>query len=422
MIVAGRHAINLLSLVAIQGANAVLPLIVFPFALGVVGAQQYELIVQGEAISLFLLSIVLFSFDVTGVSALAGCNPARDADRIAHEFSLVLYLRLLLFSVAAPIILIVVLFVAPALLTITAAWMLIPLSFAVTPNWLYLALERNLPLAITTVLGRLVALIVVYLSVRGPGDQLSVPLSIGVCYFLSSIAAAVIAMRLFGLRLVKIELIDLFRALASGRDIFLANLGVTLFRDLNVLLMGMLGVSSSSIASYSIAEKIVKALQATVRPFNQFLFPKAMALAKKAGRLSPQLFMSLSRLLMPVVLLLCLIILSIAAAYVLVGRDLPQLLRFENQSRIAFLVAVMSVTTLFGVANSIYGTAGLNALGLSRAFLMVVMTTGITTLAVASILIALMGETGAALGFVFGEIFLFTLIVRRFFRSAVRNP
>jgi PST family polysaccharide transporter len=418
MIVAGRHAINLLSLVAIQSANAVLPLIVFPFVLGTVGPHSYELIVQGEALSLFLLSIVLFSFDVTGVAALAGCDPVRDTDRIAREFSLVLYLRLLLFSIAAPIILIIVLIVAPTLLAVTAAWMMIPLSFAVTPNWLYLALERNLPLAVTTVLGRLFALLMVYLNVRGPGDQLLVPLWIGICYLVSSLVAAGMAMRLFSVRLVKVDFKDLQAALISGRHIFFANIGVTLFRDLNVLLMGAIGISSSSVASYSIAEKFVKALQATVRPINQFLFPKAMALAKEEGRLSPDLLKSMSRLLMPAILILCAIILSLAAVYLLIGHDFQHLQRFENRSRIVLLIAFMSVTTLFGVANSIFGTAGLNALGLSRDFFAIILTTGITTIFVSSVLIVLLGDLGAAIGFVFGETFLFALIIRKFVSSA----
>jgi PST family polysaccharide transporter len=411
-----RHAINLLSLIAIQGANAILPLIVFPFALGVLGVERYGQIVQGEAIALFLLTFVLYSFEIEGVAAVVGCDPKRDTSRIAHEFSVVTYLRMILFAITAPIILVCVFFIDTSLIWPAAAWMLMPLSFAISPNWLYLGIERNFPLAITTLLSRALALAMVFFTVRGPHDQLRVPLSLGIPYCLGAVAASGIAMSLLGARFVRIAPSKLFSRLITGRDIFLGNLSVTLYRDLNVLLMGFWGAPSVAIASYSVAEKFAKALQATARPLNLFYFPKAIALAKAAATPSPRLFSMLFRLLIPLLATLSMFIGLATLAYILFSKALLILHPIQNSDRIALLVAIMSGATLAGVSNNVLGAAGLNTVGLSRYYFLSIAATGVANLAIASVMILQFSDVGAAISFVVAELILFGLVARRFLR------
>ncbi len=411
-----RSTINLISLIAIHGANAVLPLIVFPYALGTVGGDNYGRIVQGEAVSLLLLSVVIYSFDVTGVAAVAGHDPAHHADQIAREFSIVTYLRLILFAAAAPVVLAFVYLFDPGLLSLTAAWMLIPLSFALSPNWLYQGLERNLFLAVSTVISRAFAVIAVIVLVRGADDHVYVPLAMGTCYLLGAVAASAIAITCLGARLVRIAPSELISKLADGRHIFLGNISVTLYRDLNVLLMGIVGASSFAIASYSLAEKFTKALQASLRPLSQFYFPKALALAKKAGQPSPQLLIGMFRLLVPLFAILIGLIVTAVAAYVLFRGHLPMLGRIEGNERIAVLFVVMSGATLFGVANNMLGTGGLNALGLSRYLFLAIVATGAASLAAASVMIVLFADMGAAVSFVLGEIILSAFIIQKYLR------
>src|SRR5260370_13912001 len=50
-----KHFINLVSLACIPVSNGVLPLLIFPFTLGVVGAGLYAQVVLSEALSIALL-------------------------------------------------------------------------------------------------------------------------------------------------------------------------------------------------------------------------------------------------------------------------------------------------------------------------------------------------------------------------------
>ncbi len=75
----GLH--NLAALTVIQGSNALIPLLIVPFAIATVGAGAYAQVAITEAISALVLAAVLYSFDVDGVARLS--RTGRDATATA---------------------------------------------------------------------------------------------------------------------------------------------------------------------------------------------------------------------------------------------------------------------------------------------------------------------------------------------------
>lgn len=406
----------MLALIAIQGSNAVLPLIIFPYSLHILGPDRYQDLVQGEAVSLLALSIVVYCFEVTGVAAVIGCHPLHDKDKIAREFSIVSYSRLLLFGITTPPLLLIIHALHPGLLPATAAWLMIPLSFAISPNWLFLGLQRNEILAVVTCGSRLAAVALVFAVIHGPADHLYVPLTIGGCYLLAALIALYVATRIFGARFVPVPWKDIYRQIIDGNAIFLANASVTLYRDLNVLILGVLNVPSYAVANYSIAEKFAKALQATSRPINQHLVPKAMALAKQAASPTRSLYFALCRLLVPITVLLTTVS---AVMFLLIAfrQSLPMLNNIESYYPVALLASIMSIAGIFGSANSVLGMTSLSVLGRSRFLLIAVLLTGIVSLVTTFGLAFAFFEVGAAVGFVLGELLLFAIITWKFLNN-----
>src|SRR6188768_1213640 len=62
-----RNAGNLIALTAIQAANALVPVLVFPFALVQLGSEAFTSLAVAEALSVIVLTAVLYSFEVEGV-------------------------------------------------------------------------------------------------------------------------------------------------------------------------------------------------------------------------------------------------------------------------------------------------------------------------------------------------------------------
>jgi PST family polysaccharide transporter len=82
------------------------------------------------------------------------------------------------------------------------------------------------------------------------------------------------------------------------------------------------------------------------------------------------------------------------------------------------LIGVMIGSVLFGVANYIYGTMALSALGKERVYAKIVAATGVVTVTLSAILISFFSELGAAVAYIFGEAFLFMLIFLTLRRAA----
>jgi len=58
-----RSVANLVALGCIQLANALLPLVAYPFILGIVGAHNFSRVVVTETVMMAVLALVIYSFD-----------------------------------------------------------------------------------------------------------------------------------------------------------------------------------------------------------------------------------------------------------------------------------------------------------------------------------------------------------------------
>lgn len=408
-----RHLVNLGALSAIQLANALLPVLVFPWILSIIGPTLFARIAVTEAVTFFALAVVLFSFEVEGVAKIAGLRLEYDRARIARIVSGILYVRLGLLGACLLLACAVAPFIERVTWLLLLSWMLLPLGYVLQSMWLYQGLERNLALAVCVVGSRLLCLALLYLVVRAPQDYYLVPLIIGACYTLGGAASLLYARLALHIRLVRVPLADLRALLIGGKEIFYGNLSVTLFRDSNVLILGALA-SPTAVSVYSVAEKLVKCFQAMARPLNQVMFPRVIRAI--AGHDAPDrsLFKTILRYTLPQLAALLAAALVMALAYALLRARLPAGTVLTMQ--IAMAVAIMAIAVLFGVSNFMFGSAGLNYLNRRGYFARAIFATGVCSVLLCMVLAHFWAERGAAVTFLFSEVFLFILIARAYRR------
>lgn len=410
-----RHTVtNLASLAAIQVANAASPLIIYPFILAVIGNEGYVDIVLAEVFALYLLSFVLYSFEIDGVSSIVGLNLTDHRDDISRVYSEILALRMVFYALGLCVIEAVLFFVHPALGILVLGWSFVSLSYALQSNWLFQALEHNLPLAITTIVSRLGALLTVLIMIREPGQYQIVPFVIGGWYLAGAIVAMTYVVVKLRLKWVRPELARLKWLVRHGMDVFAGSICTGVYRDSNVLLLAAFGVPSSGIAAYSLAEKLVKAVQASIRPLNQFYFPRVIHAAKQAVVPSRTIFWTILKSIWPQELVVAILIAGLVLAYAVVGPYFDLMDRIDNIDRVFELTLIMSTATFFGLASFMFGSAGLNALGARRYFFITIAVTGIASVLINSLLIPVVGELGAAISFVASEALLVGMVVRRY--------
>jgi PST family polysaccharide transporter len=415
-----KSLFNVFCLATMQGANAVLPLVLFPFVLGIVGEHYYSKLVITEALQVYLLAAVLYSFEIDGVGGVANLHVQKDAARIAEMLGGIVVARTIIFLIFAPLMWTIAWFIDPELLMPALGWSLAPLAYAIQPNWLFQGLRKNEVAATVTVLTRGLAVLITILVVHDSSRFALVPAIIGFTYLLGALLALAYAFLSLNLRFSWPRPSYLREIVANGWYIFLGNLGVVVYRESNVLILAAIGASAPVIATYSLAEKLVKALQAVIRPLNQHFMPHAMKLAKEKESRS-EIMIGLWKLTAPQILALLAVVLMIYMVFPWAHKHIGFVSRIRNLDEVVAVVSVMCIGAFFGVANFMLGSAGLNAMGERKFFFMSIIVAGFVGAATCALAGAYWGVYGAASAFVLSEATLQILILSKYVFSDHRR-
>lgn len=420
---AGRNLANLTSLTGIQVANAVVPLLIVPFALHAIGATAYAELAIAESTSIMVLAIVLFSFEVDGVASVIGLDVTQHRRELSETLSGIVAARFLLYVAAASIVLTIYALVTDHSVLILALWLLVPLGQVFHCYWFYQGIENNAPPAIITISCRLLSAGIVFVSVHNVSDSYLIPLGIGGPFALGGMISLAFICWKFGLRLHWVGFRRVWHLLNEGKEIFVGTAAVAMYREVNVMLLGIASVAAPAIAAYALVEKTVKFIQAVTRPLNQFFFPKVLRAIQGQSAPSRTVAKTVLRFTVPqigvVVLILAMVPLLVMAAITY----FPRLGSLGNLPHVPLLFAIMAPAAVFGIGNFMFGTAGLNYLGARRYQSRVIVATGILNVGMCLALASFLGAVGAAICFVSAELFLLLMVLFRYlYQRTPREP
>lgn len=410
-----RELKNLAALTLIQAAGAVLPVLVFPYLFHVLTAEAFSQLVLAESISLIVVAIVLYSFEVTGVSRIIRLSIEKDSANISRHFNEVLWTRLALWAMCILAIFMSGLLVKPDLVWLIVGWSLVPLGYIFQSSYFYQGTENNVPHCVIVLVSRAIAVCSVYGISLFWNAPACFAFSIGLCYLSGGLASLIYLLVTRRVGLCAPSSSSISHELKQGWHIFIGNLSVILFRDSNVLILNALNTTPSAIALYSVIEKLIKAFQASVRPLNMFFYTKAVALLPENGLPSPTHYATLRKFIIPQHRILGIGLACGVIVYALAIQWLPRLVPAPT-SEALLLSCIMISSIFFGIANFILGTAGLNNLNEKKFFSSTLIKVGLTSLIANTLLIGLFSNYGAACGFTLGELMLFLCVRMRYHR------
>lgn len=407
---------NLGALTSIQVSNALVPLLIVPFALSMLGTTAYAEVAITEALSAIALAVVLFSFEVDGVASVTQLGEDAEPKSLSMILSSIVVTRLLLLGAVTPILLTAYWLAGGQSVYLLALWLLIPLGHVFFCYWFYQAFEQNVPVAIITLSSRVVTVAIILIFVRGPEDAFLIPLAIGGPFTAGGIFSFLYLMRTRRLRLYPVGIKTIASNLKRGKEIFAGNVAVTLYREMNVVILGIAGASAASISTYALVEKFIKMLQAGTRPLNQLFFPKVLRALKDETGPTPATARLIAKFAIPQILAVIGLVGAIMAAYPVLTSFVPQIAQFGEFPNVMTLAIIMIPATLFGMANFMFGTAGLNYLNSRGYFFLAILVTGLASAVFCFVLANWLGAVGAAICFVGAEAMLFGLVIARYVR------
>lgn len=398
-----KTALNLVALSAIQGANALIPILFFPYLIFTLGATLFARLAALEAIALYVVTVSLYSFEVISVQRLIEAKGKGDAE-IARVYFETLYARIFLFLFSFCIVLTIFYIFFPLDLIYAAVWMFLPLGQIFQSNYYYQAMERNLANALIIILSRLSFLAIGYFFVKGADDALVAHALIPLSYLVSGLLSVALVAKRVNSPPPYIKISVIWEMLCSGWVLFFGNLAVVLYRNSNILILTAISGNAIAISAYAVAEKLVKMLQAICTPLNQLFFPRVISALQLKNSLPVKVIWKYTK---PQIVIF-LVFLPVVNFLAYIDFSYRQYIFSEN---ILPIFIIMSFAPLFGIANFMFGMVGLSAVKKSGLFARGTVLAGFSSVVLCVTSSHFFSAYGAAFSYLLAEVILFAYVM-----------
>lgn len=268
---------NAASLLLIQAANFLLPLVTFPYLVRVLGPANFGLLAFAFAVVAYGVLLVDYGFNLSASKRIAEAR--NDRAKVAQIFWSVSWAKALLGLLAFAAVIVASLAVpqlAEMRMVLLAATPMI-LGSLLFPGWLFQGLERMLVTSAFTIGSQALVVPLTFWLVRDAGDTWLATL-IRACA--PAVAGLASLTWLYRHRLVEWQppcWADTRRALAEGWHIFISTAAISVYTTSNQVLLGFL-CGPLQVGYYAAADRVRTAAQGVSSVLSNAVYPRVSAL------------------------------------------------------------------------------------------------------------------------------------------------
>jgi polysaccharide transporter, PST family len=394
--------LNFISLGSVQAINASLQLLVIPFVFSRIGADGFGVVAVAQVVVIYLSTFSEFGIYQTATRKVALYN--HDPDRISNIFSTVFFSRIIL-CLLSFLLLLILLFAVPvfrshSLVYLMAFSFVIGQSFLM--NWFFQGLEKMWVIVLTTLFGRVLCVVLVFLFIKNKEDDFLYLFFLGIGNIAACLAGILIAFRIYKLRFKKVKTEDIKNELKDGWQYTLSNLSMNTCQYANIFILRFF-TNDIIVGYFSIAEKIFITVKQVLSVFSQSIYPGLCRMIVKG---KPELNRFLRKTYLP--FLIC-----IMAGSTLLYFISPQVLYFfSGQEAIhsVFILRMLCIV-LVVVCLNIPSTLSLLALNRKKEYFRIFILGGLLNIISNIILASFFQANGTILAIFLTEIFITTSVV-----------
>ncbi len=265
---------NFLSLTTLQGISYILPLLVLPYLIRVIGIEKFGLIAFAQAFVQYFMILTDYGFSLSATRTIALIGEHKK--KINALFSSVMTVKLIL-AAASLLILLIILSLLPRF---GSDWKIYLFSFGTVigntlfPVWFFQGKEKMSYITLVNVLSGIIYAICIFMFIGGPQDYLLVPLLGSGLSIAGGLIGLYIAFKKFRLEFTLQKYADLKREIKTGWDIFISILAVNTYTTSRVFALGLL-TSNTLTGYYSLAERIANVIQTfPLDSFTRAVYPR----------------------------------------------------------------------------------------------------------------------------------------------------
>ncbi len=267
-----RLSENFISLVVLQFINIVLPLLLIPYLIRVLG-------IEGFGVYSFVLAIILYGVKLSDYGFTLSATyhiSLNQKNKLKRDevFSSVLTIKIL-------IVLAYIIFLTPLVFLIDKLYIykeFIVLSYGVLfgsllfPTWFFQGMEKMKYLMYLNSFLKFIFVASVFLFVKEKSDLYLLFLLNSTAIFITGLLALYVAIKKFDVKLSLQPLSKIVFYLKDGWYIFTSKIAVEFYTTVNIIILGFF-VSPLVVGYYAIAEKIIHAIGGLLDPLTRTVYP-----------------------------------------------------------------------------------------------------------------------------------------------------
>ncbi len=248
---------NMSYLSLIQVVSAIIPLIVYPYLIRVLGKSTYGLVIFAQVIVGYLLTLVNFGFNIFATKEVS--IHRHNKEKLNEIISTVLTIKLIFLVVVFFILTAALSFISKAeghkMLFFFSLWICI--YDIILPVWFFQGIEKMKYISILDFIARATFIILMLLFIKEESDYYLVPLYKGLGGVIAGILAMTIILKTNYIKLKTPSLNHLISYIRGSAPLFASTLILAIKDKFTYLLVGIT-VGLNSVAVYDLAYKIMK--------------------------------------------------------------------------------------------------------------------------------------------------------------------
>lgn len=233
---------NFISLSLFKVVDAVIPLIIIPYLISVVGKDNYGIYAFAYALIFYLINIIQYGFSLSAVRLIAVNK--EDKNMLNKIYSDVFTTQFYL-SIAVFLILILLVFFVDKFRSnylVYSFFSLILIGELLTPLWFFLGIEKMKFITLVNLASKSTFAILVFSLINSKSDYVYISLYHSVGFLVSGIIAQIIIFKIFKIKLSLSPLNDVILMLKQGLSAFLTMVTPTLYSNTSIFLVGIFGI------------------------------------------------------------------------------------------------------------------------------------------------------------------------------------
>ena len=402
---------NIGSLLVVQAANYLLPLVTVPYLAHVLGARGFGRIAFAQAFAQYFVVLTDFGFNLTATRQVAIVRD--DISKLSKLFNAVMATKLVLMSAGFTMVLILTANVGilrqdSELCRISYLSVLGNVMF---PVWLLQGAERMERITTFIVSARVLSVIAIFAFVRSASDinfaaviQSSALIIAGIFALASLSSVARLNVRLP-------QIGDMTAVMSDSWPVFLSTAAVSLYTSTNIFVLG-LETNPIVVGYFSGAEKIVRAAQGALNPISQSVYPHVVNLMTRSRDLTFKFLRKLLALQSGAMFIVS------VALFVSAAPAVKFLLGAKFGPSVDIIRWMAALPFLVGISN-VLGIQTMLVFDMKRAFTRIIVVAGLLNVLMLIPLAHVFGGVGAAMSVVATESVVTLLMTAVLYRTDV---